>query len=776
MKNTIELLSPGGSFDAVRGAVACGCGAVYLGGKNFSARGAAENFDEEDLKRAVDFCHLRGVKVFLTINTLYKDRELSALFDFAGAAYSMGVDAFILQDIGCFDFLKRNFPAIAYHASTQLTAHSESDAAFLREAGFDRIVLSRELSLEEIKHICESVDAEFEVFAGGALCYSYSGACLMSAFRGGRSGNRGRCAQPCRLKYRLFRGDSPASEEKYLLSPKDIMTLDNIAGIAASGVKSLKIEGRLKSPEYVAVVTQAYRAALDGETDLEAHKNRVAAIFNRGGFSGGYFSQYSGGGMMADLSPKSVGAALAHVAKYDKAAGIMTFTTSESLSAGDGLEVHTRAEPHAGAYFTRKAQAGETVTVKIAGNIARGDAVYRSYDKRLNDEAKRLYEADTRKLRVRGEFYCRAGEPLRLALSLGAVSAAVTGETASEARNQPMTAEGLVSRLGKTGAYPLEIDFVRADVGENVFANVSALNDLKRRACQEFTDKYAKSFERELPPVRRGNRPRVPPDGREGAASLRVLVSTEAQLDAAIEAGVDRIYAEKFAGREELCRQSGTELFAVLSPISRNGIPEDMLNADVSGFLARTWGQLRELNDLGKTAAADFTLNTFNALSNEFMSRFAETVAPSVELEIPELRFCRGFNELVIYGRLPLMTTALCPVGIYAAEKDEGRFCRLKGRAGGFALKDRMGALLPVVTDCAECHARILSDRPLYMLDKPDRLRELLCAGAFRLDFTVEPPETVSEIIARAKSVLAGNPPGKTPENIFYGHYFKGSL
>jgi len=263
----LELLSPAGSPAALRAAVENGADAVYFGGKDFNARDSAANFTDGELAAAIDDCRLRGVRTYITVNTLYKDAELSGVLDFCANLYARGADAFITQDLGLATLLKKNFPHIKLHASTQMTAHSAGDAEFLQDAGFDRIVAARECSLAELKEMA-SVGVEVEVFAHGALCYCYSGRCLMSSVIGGRSGNRGKCAQPCRLPYTLIK-DGAKIAGGYLLSPKDLSTLDLLPEIAKTGVCSLKIEGRMKSPEYVAMATRAYRAALDNSPPLE---------------------------------------------------------------------------------------------------------------------------------------------------------------------------------------------------------------------------------------------------------------------------------------------------------------------------------------------------------------------------------------------------------------------------------------------------------------------------------------------------------------------------
>ena len=795
----IELLSPGGSLDAVYAAVSCGCDAVYLGGKNFSARNSAENFDDNGLKRIIDYCRLRGVKVFLTINTLYKDSELSGLLAFADKAYVSGVDAFVMQDIGCFDFMKKRFN-LPFHASTQMTAHNLSDVLFLQEAGFNRIVLSRELSLAEIRHIAENTEVELEVFIHGALCYSYSGACLMSAFIGGRSGNRGRCAQPCRLKYDFCDQNGMVKASGYLLSPKDMMGLDALKELSDSGITSLKIEGRLKSPEYVAIVTQAYRTALDeiqkgGAFDRKTLSRRMSAVFNRGGFSGGYFNAYSGRDMISESSPRNMGVPLGRAESYN--AGICRFITSEPLVPGDGVEIHTDSLPHIGAYITKKYEPGELAAVNVKGDVNIGNAVYRTFDKELNDEAARLYKKDTRKLAVRGTCVCEIGKPLELILNHDNISVRVLGDTVESAQNQPLSRTEVLSRLAKTGDTTFEIVFDEDSIVEDgVFIRVSALNELRRKACQTLKSEICRG--RDLGAALCGRPASYEDshagfaDGHAGPPLLCVLVSNEEQFVAAAAIpGIARIYAEDFEGFTEnaetyskLCKQNGIELYAALGQINRGAElqkrADTLERTSISGYLLRNPGQFRLLSVSKKNKAADFCMNVYNGMSNNYMRRLASTVAPSLELNISQLKFCRDFNELLIYGRTTLMTTALCLAGIYAGGKNSERYCKLKGQNNSYFLRDRTNAVLPIMTDCGECYARLINDKPVFMLEKLGKILNEVNAGYWRLAFTYERAEAVNEIIAyvldalNRKSPVFGTELQGISKNITYGHYFRG--
>ena len=313
----VELLAPAGSIESLYAAINNGADAVYLGGSKFSARAYASNFDNETMKKAVDYCHSYGVKIYVTMNTLLKEKELNEAIKYVGYLYEIGVDALIVQDLGLVSLIQEKYNDFEIHASTQVTIHNGEGAIYFKEKGFTRIVLSRELSLEEIKHISKDLNIETEMFIHGALCVCYSGQCLMSSMIGGRSGNRGRCAQPCRMEYTL-KSNNMGEKKAYLLSPKDMCTIENIKDIIDSGAYSLKVEGRMKRPEYVAGVVENYRKAIDKEYynkkfNVQEGKKVLLQLFNREGFSTAYLRKNIGKDMMSYKFPKNTGVEIGKV-------------------------------------------------------------------------------------------------------------------------------------------------------------------------------------------------------------------------------------------------------------------------------------------------------------------------------------------------------------------------------------------------------------------------------------------------------------------------------
>ena len=371
-----ELLSPAGSMESLKAGIQNGADAIYLGGSSFGARAAATNFDNDELIEAVKYAKLRDVNIFVTVNTSIKETEIEDLISYTDFLYKIGVDAIILSDIGIAEVLRKRYPNMELHASTQISAHSLNDVLELKQVGFDRVVIARELGIEEIKEICDNVDIDIEVFIHGAICVSYSGQCLMSSMLGDRSGNRGRCAQPCRQSYKLINkttGKIINVNGNYLLSPKDLCSIENIEKILDTGVKSLKIEGRMKRPEYVAVVTSRYRKAIDNyinnkiTTDKKTLKEDLEAIFNRK-FTSGYLMSKNGSDIINLDKPNNVGVKVGEVLSFNLKKNKLKIKLSGKLSKGDGINL-------GGGNIGRIIKDGEIFDCGVAGDIVEIDFI-----------------------------------------------------------------------------------------------------------------------------------------------------------------------------------------------------------------------------------------------------------------------------------------------------------------------------------------------------------------------------------------------------------------
>ncbi|MDY2959955.1 MAG: U32 family peptidase [Hornefia sp.] len=404
-KKRIELLAPAGGIEQLISAVENGADAVYLGGRVFNARMKAGNFDDNTLVKAVDFAHKRGVEVHVTMNILLSDDELGEALDYAGFLYGAGVDAVIVQDLGLASLIHKNMPDFPLHLSTQGTVYSLDGVKTAERMGFSRVVLSRELSYEDIKYICSNTDVEIETFIHGAICICYSGQCQLSRYFGKRSGNRGECAQPCRLKYDSFDEDEKLIERgTHPLSPKDQSLIDHLGELAEAGVTSLKIEGRMKSAEYVGIVAGIYRKYLDEYYEkghyVVSREDREALeqIFNRGGLTDEYFKGNSDDRLMSKDIPKHSGVLIGEVERRVKGSGLIDIKLFKELSLGDGIEIRPRGGKHDGQKFV-----GNIVTyyekeeklVRIGdlkGRVHKGDLIYRISGKEQLEGIRRSYK------------------------------------------------------------------------------------------------------------------------------------------------------------------------------------------------------------------------------------------------------------------------------------------------------------------------------------------------------------------------------------------------
>ncbi len=788
-----ELLSPAGTKESVYSAVNNGCNAVYLGGKKFSARKYAANFSDDELIEIIDFCHIRNVKVFITINTLYKNSEINELLEFVSKMFYAGADAFIIQDLGIFSILKSSFPSIKLHASTQMTAHNIDTVNFLDKLGFSRIVLSRELSLDEISDICEKTSSEIEVFIHGALCVSYSGRCLMSSFIGDRSGNRGQCAQPCRLKYSLYK-DNMKIKEDYLLSPKDIMTLNLIDSLVKCGISSFKIEGRMKSPEYVAQVTKIYRKYIDFSIENnfsnysdEDIKN-LTQIFNRGGsFSTGYMKNWAGTEMISP-SPKSSGIKIGIVKSYNRESEKAIIYLYDNIVPGDGIEIWTNTEPHVGAGISKTAKKNDTISLKIKGNIKKGNYVYKSFDKILNDELKKEYKKDVRKTEIYAYVTAKTNMPLKLKLCFNNITVETSGAIVSPAEKTPITKEELVKRLSKTGNTPYKLNFKKIVCDDNIYIPISNINSLKRESLLSLEKEIIIQYKKENIDVVYFPKKQILPENKY----ITVHLNTEEQFYCALNHNIKRIYFEfndilikNYKTYIELSHKNNIEFFICFPKIYRKPFFKSFKQAlksfeesDADGYLLRNLSNIKTKKKL----AADYTLNIFNSASVSFALSCFDEITLSPELTLSELKETAMDNtEIFVYGKLTLMTTHQCPAGLYDAEKKSGQFCSLKGNKHNYYLKDRLGVCFPIQTDCISCTSYILSSAPICLLDRFNEITPIP-AKYFRITLTNENVKISDDILYSHIKLLSGKKTdsrikdtiANIKENGFTeGHFFK---
>lgn len=814
-----ELLAPAGGREALVAAVQNGADAVYLGGRLFNARRGAENFDMDQLAWAVEYAHMRGVKVYVTVNILLADTELREAVRFLRDIYNAGADAAIVQDLGLIRLARLVVPELELHASTQMTAHNLPGVEFLRNAGLKRVVLAREMDLESVRRIRERAGVQLETFVHGALCVCYSGQCLMSSLIGGRSGNRGRCAQPCRLEYRLVdeKGRPVADGEQvgeYLLSPRDLNLSGHIPRLIKAGIDSFKIEGRMRRPEYVATVVRVYRALIDralaggefGVTEEEAVD--LAQIFNRG-FSTGYFFGVPGRDLMSFKRPNNRGVLLGRVRRYNQRSGRVEIELEAPLASGDGIEVWVTRGGRVGAEVhglwvkgkqVESAPAGAVVEIELQGHVRPGDRVFKTHDAALINRALKSYASSRELLDIPLDMRVRArvDEPMTLEADdrEGVIARVQTSRVAEPAQKRPLTAEFLAGQLDRLGNTPFTLGRLECDIEGNVMMPVSEINDVRRRVVDMIARERARrrmpaplaadEVERKLAAVlgaRGGTPPRRFPQ-------LAAAVGGPAAVRAAVENGADIVYytGEGFRGRDKptreeisdargLCRKAGAAFVPVTPRILHDVELEryreeidSILDIGPDGIMLAGYGLLpvlREMIDL--PLAADFPLNVFNRQSILFLlEQGLSRVTLSPELTGEQVReLAAGVpaeTELIVHGFLPLMVSRYCAVGSLLGGKAGDAACKAPCRSGTYALLDRKGVIFPVETD-SRCLMHVFNSRELCLLDT---LPYLAGTGlsVLRIEARREDANYVARAVRAYRKVLDGlrNTPKRLPD------------
>ena len=429
-----EILAPAGNFEALYAAVQNGAGAVYLSGKDFGARRFANNFSDEELIKAINYCHIRDVKVYVTVNTLVVNREFERFKRYIDLLYTMDVDAVIVQDIGVFNYIRRTYNDFKIHCSTQMSVQTVEDIKYLEALGADRVVLGREMSIDDIKRAKKDTNIELEVFVHGSLCISVSGQCLMSSMIGGRSGNRGSCAQPCRQRYTLYNTDNnekhKSSYGDNILSPKDLCTLEDIKSVVDAGAFSLKIEGRMKNAEYVAAVIRPYKVTLDKVFNNRSFDNESLEkgfkVFNRG-FTKGHLFEQRGLNLMSMNSPGNQGYYLGKVIDYDKNSKKVRISLSADINHNDEIQIRRNKESIGGRVerleyneeVVKKCHKGQVCKVNFKHTCKPGEEIYKTYDEELMKELRQSYNKENLEIPVSIEAKIRRDSNIICSISDG---------------------------------------------------------------------------------------------------------------------------------------------------------------------------------------------------------------------------------------------------------------------------------------------------------------------------------------------------------------------
>lgn len=722
-KKQVEILAPAGSWGSLKAAVAAGADAVYMGGSRFGARAYADNPDEKGLLEAIDYVHLHGCRLYMTVNTLFKEQELSELESYMRPYYERGLDGVIVQDLGALRLMRSRFPGLDMHASTQMTVTSAYGAGMLKNLGCARVVTSREMSLEEIRRIHDEVDVEIESFVHGALCYCYSGQCLMSSFIGGRSGNRGRCAQPCRLPYKV-NGEG----EAYVLSLKDLCTLDILPDIIESGVYSLKIEGRMKSPRYTAGVVSIYRKYVDrylehgrdGYFVEEEDKKILLDLFDRGGFTEGYYNEHNGRDMIA-----------------------------------------LREKPG-----------------------------FREGNQKLFDYLDRTYVEAELKEPAWCHALLEAGKPSVLTLRSKGVEVTVEGQRPEAAMKQPMTEEKIKKQLNKTGNTPFYLEHLDVEVKGELFLPVQALNELRRSGLETLEERILEQERRTWPGEPATHTDNGDSVNHTSAFIMTVSIEEPDQLEPVLDRSeVSAVYvdADGFAPvswkrTTEQCRKAGKRCYLTLPHIFRKHAMKYfgdnikiLEQAGFDGVVVRALEEIQWLKDMGLglefiTDASVYIWNRESA--GEIAEAGAGAVTVPWELSsremVPVLEACRRMEvpgELIVYGHGPMMVSAQC---ITRTVKS------CTHRRGIQMMKDRTGAMLPVKNHCSFCYNTIYNPAPVSLLGNEALIRRI-GPSRIRLQFTVESGEQTTRILeVFSRAFLHGETVQPPFKDFTRGHFKRG--
>lgn len=723
-----ELLAPAGNMEALKAAISNGCDAIYLGMNKFGARAYSDNFDMEALKEAVPYAHLRDVKIYVTMNTIVFEDEIDEMKAQVRELNDIGVDGIIVQDPAVFRYIVDNFEDMEAHCSTQMGIDDVEGALLCKELGADRVVLAREVDIDKVKAIKKAAKVPIEIFVHGALCVSYSGNCLMSGLIGYRSGNRGRCVGSCRKLYELIDKTSGASlGQSYILSTKDLNTIDHIEELKE--IDSLKIEGRMKEPAYVANVVSKYRAAIDGNSragDME----ELNKTFNRT-YTKGYLFNEDAKDITNIKRPNNFGYRIGKVKGSYK--GMYEIALEDVLNQNDIIRIDHDAEDVNLSVVRLYDRSGnlinkseDTCYIKIKEKLSPGDIVYKTKDYLYYKELDRRLDGEFRRFPLDLKVYAYPGANLVIdAQGCGCHYMYESEEVLEEAINNPTTEEQVFKQLSKLNDTIFELNDLEFEA-YNAFIPVKMLNSARRIIVQALCD--AKLSQKQ-------NRTKTEPTKEKISFSQRepyitAAVMTREQYDACISCGIKEVYFDNIIRRNQNTYKD----------------KEGQLLIGGYGGIYR----YRESNPF----VTDYSMNIVNAAGCYEMHRLgAKRVTLSYELNKNQIKDLveayRAENdgqpslEMIVYGRAPLLFTKYCPL------KKMGQCDTCKTKA--YEIKDEYGTF-PLIS-CDDCTTTILNGKILNLLDEMPSIQGV---EAFRLNFTIESPDEVKKIARDAMRKLKG--------------------
>lgn len=796
----VELLSPVGDFECLKAAVQNGANSVYLGASSFSARAKATNFDDSELLEAIKYAKLRNVSVHLALNTLIKNEEFEEAVNLAVKAYNIGVDAIIVQDLGLATYLLENYPMIPLHGSTQMTVHNLSGTKQLESMGFSRVVLSRELSLEDITYIRENTNVELEVFIHGALCISYSGQCLLSSAIGGRSGNRGLCAQPCRLPYEIIEENIQSSkatsiDKGYLLSPRDNCAIELLPELIKLGIDSFKIEGRMKTPYYVGVVTRIYRKYIDlvleninldneilrnmikknldiiNEDTGLSDREELAQVFNRGSFSTGHFKPNKN--LIFKEKPNNMGFYLGTITHINENKGHLKLTLENTLSVGDKISINNESYTVSELMIDNKnyetLSKGKTVKIgRMKGKISVGSKVYRIETAKLNKSISPTFKEDKnfKKVLISGKATIKENSPITLKVwSDEGFYKNLSFEAKSEfipmiAQNKPITKEKIIEQLSKTGNTEFEFKNIDITLDDNLFLPASVLNDLRRISLEGLENTVLNTYTRDLKTEQLNYNNNHSNENTDKKISLLINILNLDNNYLELE-NIDKLYIPlkyfllpKYKTLiNDLSRKFNTYIYMphiILDDKLKNINFENIIkDINLKGFVISHISQIDLVKDLNLELIGNFNLNIYNNFSVQKLSDLnLKTITLSPELEKFEINDVLSQTnvetELIVYGKLPVMTNQYCYLGKSnkCYEKCDKK-CLLNNK---YYLKDRMDFKFRFIPDNMTTLTTIYNSKTLSVLHDSININNI------RIDILDEEFDEIQNIIDTVKN------------------------
>lgn len=740
-KGEIELLAPAGSYEALVAAVQGGANAVYVGGLQFGARAFANNFDNETLKNAVQYCHLRNVSLYVTVNTLYNDDQFSELIDYIAFLYKIGVDAFIIQDMGLFHIIKNNFPDVEIHMSTQASIRNIEGVKYFEELNVDRVVLAREMNIKEIKKISDNCNVDLEVFVHGALCMSYSGQCLMSSMIAKRSGNKGKCGQPCRLPYELLEDDKVISDkDTYLLSPKDLCTIEHVDKLIEAGVKSFKIEGRMKRPEYVFSVIQSYRKAIDAYLNNRKIKNEQAIInmkkmFNRG-FTDGFL--FNDSLSLSKNIPGNQGIFLGNISHFDRKNKLLYIKLKNDLYQNDRLYfpkndlTRTVTKLFKNGKLVNFAKKGDNVAIELNSRINLDQKIYKVIDIQLIREINQLINTENIHIPIDIILNGKINKPLELTIICKDQKIKVSSDVLVEkAINVPLNKKRIKQQLNKLGNTIYKTHCIEISFPDNATVPIKVLNELRRKAIASLDECRLKISRNNI----QINHELVNTRQRE-IKKIAIKVSSIVQLKDIDLSLVDQVfipfyeyttYHEKYIpyipflyDEKDLLKFVNTSFYKQIDKIM------------VSDFGAY------HLIHRNKKVILNYNFNICNSYA---LNEFSNDCVLSLEIDKNNINHLRSNHNLylTVYSQVINMNLKHCIISDHYFHY-KNRECLLC-KKHKYQLKDRKNEIFNIVTD-RYCHNYILNNKALF-IEKIDNLN----VDYLLLDFINEDSSIIDKLI-----------------------------